>query len=160
MPISSGNAQFGVTWITPADAVQYAYGNNVARPNANVYAGGPYAAANEMLFRWPIPPQINGRSVYVTQIDVYGYTSQTWFFFDSIALRRSAFDSTAANDISYTSDIGNGSSGNFGPVTIFSGNLQLANAPYLVAVKCGETGHTGTYEDWRIFGFKVTWEAR
>lgn len=145
--------QKGVTWIMAADVQDHVSYAEVARVQKEVYAEGPYANSGYMLFRWPLPYQINGRTVKVTKITFYGSTSGNSPYFDGIYLRRSDLDGSYTDDISYTTDIGNGSSGDFSQ-DIYEGSLELSDFPYAIIV---DVAGTGSYYDWIVYGFRIEW---
>ncbi len=142
-----------VTWISGAQAVSMSYEGTAGRPHPNGYAEGPSNDAYEMLFAFPLPQQWAGRSVTITGIEMYCYTAAKGYYFDAVYLRRSDLDGTYTDDVSYTTDIGNGSSGDT-QATIHSGAVVLADYPYMLVVKCAGGGAYGSY---RVYGFKVTW---
>lgn len=146
------------TWVTCADAVQDTVSGVAARPHQDGYTEGPYSDTIRMIFRFPVPITLTGRAVQVTEIKLYYYTSANDKYFDEVYLRRSDLDGTYTNDLAYTADIGNGSSG-AGNVTLLSTSdtpITLADFPYHIVVK---VGGGGTYTDYVIYGFKVTWRT-
>lgn len=143
-----------VQWITGAEAVGVSYEGTAGRVHPNGYAEGPFGDTVEMMFRFPIPLQFAGQTVHIKEIKFYGNTASNVPYFDALYLRRSDLDATATDDISYTTDIGNGSSGDV-TVTIFSGDLVLADFPYMLVVKCAGNGQ---YADYKVYGFRVVWE--
>lgn len=152
------------TWIGLGQHVDQSYEGGSSRGHLNGYVEGPYSQDVEMIFAFPIPYQWCGQTVHIKTITFYGYTSSNSYYFDAIYLRRSDLTQTAGtgnvtNDISYTTDIGNGTSGDTGAVVIYNSDLTLSNFPYFIVIKCASTTGGGTYADWRIYGFKVTWEA-
>lgn len=144
-----------VTWVSGADVVTVSYEGTTGRPHVNGYAEGPFGDTIEMLFAFNIPAVWAGQTVHITEIVFYGYTATNGVYFDEIYLRRSDLDGTVTDDVSYITDIGNGSSGDVN-ATIYSGDLALGNFPYMLVVKCAGSGQYGNY---RVYGFKVTWTA-
>lgn len=143
-----------VTWITGADAVQYTSKGTAARGHLNGYAEGPYADTYEMLFAVPIPYVMAGQTVHLKEIKFYGNTQSNGRYFDAMYLRRSDLDGTYTDDLTYTTDLGNGTTGDVN-ATIFAGDLALADFPYMIVVK---VAGGGTYDDYRVYGFRVVWE--
>ena len=148
--------QKGVVWVTPGDQVDAAYNGAAARIHPYVYSEGTYDGTANMYFRLPLPYQINGLTVKITEIKFYGYTSGNSPYFNAIYLRASDLDGTYTDLISYTTDIGNGSSGDTGAVTIYSGSLSLTDFPAAFVI---DLAGTGTYDDWRVYGMRIVWET-
>ena len=146
--------QKGIVWVTPADQVDAANNGAAARIHASVFSEGTYDGTVNMYFRLPLPYQINGLTVKITEIVFYGYTSGNSPYFNAIYLRTSDLDGTYTDLISYTDDIGNGSSGDTGAVTIYSGSLSLTDYPAIFVI---DLAGTGSYTDWRVYGMKITW---
>ena len=144
----------GVTWVTGADAVGTTSVGQAARPSPSGWTEGPYQDATEMIFRLPLQGKINGRTVVINKISFYGYTSAAGYYFDSIKLRRSDLDGTYTDDIAYTTDIGNGSSGDTGEVVIYNDALTLADYPYQFVIKCAGGG---SYANYRVYGLRIEW---
>jgi len=144
-----------VTWISGAMAVQTSAQNQSARPHPNGYTEGPYVDSTDMLFAFPIPYAWAGQVVHVKEIVFYGYTSNNAYYFDAIYLRRSDLDGTYTDDVTYTIDLGNGSTGDLN-ATIFSGDLALSDFPYMLVV---DVAGGGSYANLRVYGFRVTWEV-
>lgn len=147
-----------VTWISGMDVVGYTAEGQAARPHQNGYTEGPYSDNYEMLFPFPIPTQLMGRAVQITEIKFYYYTDTNTEYFDAIYLRRSDLDGTYTDDLSYTTDLGNGSSGNANATLLSTGDtpITLADFPYHLVVKCGGGA---SFEEWRVYGFRVTWRT-
>lgn len=147
-------AQF-VTWISGADAVQTSYEGQAGRPHVNAYAEGPQSDVIDMIFPFPIPYAWAGQVVHIKEIKFYGYTISTGRWFDAIWLRRSDLAGGVTDDVTYTTDLGTGVDRNFN-ATIYSGDLAMTDAPYQLVVKCLGGGQ---YADYRVYGFRVVWEA-
>ena len=144
------------TWISgAADSVQSTYLGTASRPHHNGYAEGPSADTIGMIFRFPVPYLWAGQVVHVKTIDVYYYTSAVGVYFDTIYLRRSDLDASVTDDVTYTTDLGNGTSGN-ATAQIYNGDLAMADFPYHIVIKCAGGG---TYDNYRIYGIKVTWDV-
>ena len=141
-------------WVTPADQVDGAYNGASARIHVNGYSEGTYDGSVNMFFRLPLPYQIDGLTVYITEIKFYGYTSGNSPYFNTISLRASDLDGSITDLISYTDDIGNGSSGDTGAVTIYSGSLAMVDFPTFFMI---DLAGTGTYADWRVYGMRIAW---
>lgn len=147
-----------VTWIPGVSAVQTSHEGQAGRPNLDGYAEGPYSDGIEMLWPFPLPYQWLGLPVQVTEIKVYFYTSAVGKYFDAMYLRRSDLDGTTTDDLAYTTDLGNGSSGDENATLLSTGAtpITLADFPYHLVAKCAGGG---TYADYRIYGFRVTWRT-
>lgn len=143
-----------VTWIPGAKAVQTSYAGTAGRPHPNGYTEGPSSDTIYMIIPFDIPYAFAGQVVHVKEIKFYGHTASNTPYFDAMYLRRSDLDGTVTDDVSYTTDLGNGSSGDVN-ATIFSGDLALADFPYDFVVKCAGGG---SYGDYRIYGYRVVWE--
>ena len=144
-----------VTWISGMDAVTLSYVGTAGRAHPSGWVEGPSADTIEMLFRFPVPYQLMGRRVSVTGITMYYYTSGNSYYFDSVTLRRSDLDGTYTDDMSYTTDLGNRSYGDAN-ASLLASPITLENYPYHLVVK---PAGGGSYANYRIYGFKVTWET-
>ena len=144
-----------VTWIGGLEAVTLSYVGTAGRGHPSGWVEGPSADSIEMLFPFPIPYQLMGRAVVVSEIVMYYYTSGNAYYFDSVTLRRSDLDGTYTDDASYTTDLGNGSYGDANASLLIS-PVTLANYPYHLVVKCAGNGQ---YANYRIYGFKVSWST-
>ncbi len=160
MPTSAFLVQRGVTWITPADVVWDTYqSGTVARVRANdteFWVEGGNNAANWIPFNLPLPVQLTDLSVKLTALTIYYYTALSGAYIDWVQIRQlNPADGTFTKILDYTTDLGNGTTGNAN-ASLLSAVLTLANAPHQIVIK--QAGVTD-YGHVRIYGFKATWEA-
>ncbi len=162
MPTSSFLVERGVTWLTAANAISALY-NAATASRVHVSASAAYVECGTdptypILFNFPLPVQLVGLAVKITELLVYYYTAASPdTYITTIELRQvnPADGTTTATPLNYTTDLGNGSSGNSN-ASLLAAPLTLANAPHIL---CVWTAANNNYDQVRIFGFKVTWEA-
>lgn len=142
-----------VTWIPGITAIYQLTTGVAALIEVGGWAQGSYGYPNAFVFPFTLPASWGGRTPHVTEIVFYGWTQSNLDYFDGVYLRRSDLDGTYTDDVAYTTDIGNGSSGDVN-VTVYTGDLTLSNFPYHLVVT---VGGGGTGSNRKIYGFKVTW---
>ncbi len=170
MPPGGAFVQRGVTWISGADAMPYTWYGHTSRFREPLGAAengdnsqSPY---HPMIFRFPIPYQLNDIPVKVTEIKIYYYTALADVYIDRIELRKSDLAGSYINDagqagqavLDYTQDLGNGSTGNAN-ATILATPLKMTDYPYYLVVTPKKDTAGFDIGQIRIYGFRVAWEA-
>lgn len=162
MPPGGAFVQRGVTWISGADIEPYTWYSHTARFREPLGAAengdtstSPY---HPMIFRFPIPYQLNDIPVKVTEIKIFYYTSVADAYIDRIELRKSDLAGGYTDEFDYTADLGNGSTGNAN-ATILSSPLKMTDYPYFLIVMPKKDTAGFDIGQIRVYGFRVAWEA-
>ena len=161
MPAGVFLVQRGVTWVTPTDLMPTTYSGSVAR----LYATGDtemYVECSDtnglwIPFRLPLPNEMAGVAVKLTELIIYYRTTTAGAYIDATQVRQlNPADGTFTAALNHTADLGNGATGHAN-ASLLPGPLTLAAGyPYVIALK--QAGATA-WGQVRVYGFKATWEA-
>ncbi|MHA1437981.1 MAG: carbohydrate binding domain-containing protein [Promethearchaeota archaeon] len=144
-------------WINGADI----YHSESGAPNRNELDGWENTVSSagvndDIFFPVRIPTKIKGKTVVIDQITVYAFTNENGDYITAVTLEANDLDGTYTVAVNYTTDIGNGSSGDVNQ-DIMTSSYEMTDFPHYIRMALAGAD---VVDDIKIRGIKIKYHVK